>query len=74
MGNQITNDQPAKNPNEVLAEQIFQKLFDKGLVSDEGKEAFIKNLGQGNLKDSDWKVALEHIIKSKPISNETSET
>lgn len=74
MDNQITPEQPTQNPNEVLAEQIFQKLFDAGLISDDGKTAFIKSLGQGKLGDSNWKVALEQVIKSKPNPNETSKT
>ena len=72
MENQITIDQTPKNPNEVLAEQIFQKLFDAGLISDDGKTAFIKNLGQGKLADGNWRVALEHVVKSKPLPNETA--
>lgn len=74
MENQITNDQSAKNPNEILAEQIFQKLFDAGLVSDDGKTTFIKNLGQGKLGDSLWRVALEQVIKTKPLTDETAKS
>lgn len=74
MENQITIDPTPKSPNEVLAEQIFQKLFDAGLISDDGKTAFIKNLGQGKLSDGDWRVALELVIKSKPHTNETPKT
>jgi hypothetical protein len=73
MDNQITTEQPNKNPNVVLAEQIFQKLFDAELISDDGKALFIKNLGQGNLRDGNWRVALEQVSKSKPTSNETPE-
>jgi len=68
----MTNDQTPKNPNEVLAEQIFQKLFDAGLISDDGKTTFIKDLEQGKLGDSNWRVFLEQIIKSKPKTNETA--
>lgn len=71
MDNQITPEQPTQNPNEILAEQIFQKLFDAGLISNDGKAAFIKNLGQGSLGDGNWRVALEQVLKSKPTSNET---
>lgn len=72
MENQITTDQPLKNPNEVLAEQIFQKLFDAGLISNDTKTTFIRDLGQGKLGDSNWRVALEQIIKSKPNTNEAA--
>lgn len=74
MDNQITPEQPTQNPNEVLAEQIFQKLVEAGLITDDGKVAFIKNLSQGKLGDSSWRVALEQILKSKPNTNETSKT
>ncbi|MCA0235868.1 MAG: hypothetical protein LCH81_05760 [Bacteroidetes bacterium] len=74
MDNQVTPEQPTQNPNEILAQQIFQKLFDAGLITDDGKAEFIKNLGQGKLGDSSWRVALEQIIKSKPASNETPKT
>jgi hypothetical protein len=62
MDNQMTNDQPNKNPNEVLAEQIFQKLLDAGLVAEDGQTKFTNALAQGTLRDSDWKVALEQIL------------
>jgi hypothetical protein len=74
MENQITIDQTPKNPNEVLAEQIFQKLLDAGLISNDGKAAFIKNLGQGKLSDGNWRVALELVVKSKTHTNETPKT
>jgi hypothetical protein len=73
MDNQI-NNQSVKNPNEVLAEQIFQKLFDEGLISNDGKSTFIRNLSQGNLGDGDWKVALEQVLNTKITTNETSKT
>ncbi|MFM1969106.1 MAG: hypothetical protein RL152_483 [Bacteroidota bacterium] len=70
----MTPEQPTQTPNEILAEQIFQKLFDAGLISDDGKTVFIKNLGQGNLRDSNWRVTLEQVLKSKLTPNETPKT
>ncbi len=70
MDNQITPEQAIQNPNEILAEQIFQKLFDAGLISNDNRTTFIRDLGQGKLRDSNWKVTLEQIIKSKFNNNE----
>lgn len=55
----------AGNPNEKLAALIFQQLKAEGLVTDDGKAAFIQNLAQGKLKESSWKLALEQAIRSK---------
>ncbi len=72
MDNKITDNQPAPNPNEVLAAQIFQKLLDAGLVADDGQTQFTSALAQGNLRDSDWKVALEQVLNT--ATHETPET
>ena len=66
-----------KNPNEKLAELIFQKLKAEGLATDNGKTAFIQNLAQGKLKEGSWKAALEQTIRPKqqnPPLHETSQT
>ena len=55
----------AENPNGKLAALIFQQLKAEGLVTDDGKAAFIQNLAQGKLKEGSWKVALEQTIRSK---------
>jgi len=72
MENHLTNNPPAPNPNEALAEQIFQKLLDAGLISADGQARFLKNLAQGALKESDWKVALEQVLNTS--AHETPET
>lgn len=66
-----------KNPNEQLADLIFQQLKAEGLVTGDGKTSFIQNLAQGKLKESGWKAALEQTIRSKlqnPPLHETSQT
>lgn len=63
-----------KNPNEKLAEAIFEKLLAEGLVSADGKTSFIQNLAEGKLNESAWKVALEQLIKSKQQKSESHET
>jgi len=54
-----------KNPNEKLAEAIFEKLLAEGLVTENGKTAFILKLGDGKLNESAWKAALEQAIREK---------
>jgi len=72
MDNKITDNQPAPNPTEVLAAQIFQKLLDAGLIADDGQTQFTSALAQGTLRDSDWKVALEQILIAR--AHETPKT
>jgi hypothetical protein len=61
-----------KNPNEILAEQISEKLLEKGLIDKSSEKIFMKGLSQGNYKESDWKTLLEEVIKKpKANSNET---
>ena len=61
-----------KNPNEILAEQIAEKLLEEGLIDKSSEKKFIKGLSQGNYKESDWKTILEEVIhKPKPNSDET---
>jgi hypothetical protein len=74
MEDQIKTNPTVKNPNEVLADIIFQKLLEAGLISEDGKSDFIKNLSQGQLKDGLWRITLEQNIKSKSSTDETSET
>lgn len=67
---------PESNPNQILADQIFEKLKEEGLISEDGKDHFIKQLSEGKLNESSWKVALEEPIKSEqnPSEDETPET
>ncbi len=60
------------DPNKLLAEKIFQELKKANLVSDKN-QLFLANLGNGKLKEADWKVALEEKIyqPKKGKSNET---
>ncbi len=57
-----------KTPNEILAEQIAEKLLEEGLVDKSSEKKFIKGLSQGSYKESDWKTLLEEVIK-KPKAN-----
>lgn len=63
-----------QNPNEKLAELIFKKLLEEGLIMEDGKSSFINNLAQGKLNESAWKVALEQPIKSPKQKNQSHET
>jgi hypothetical protein len=44
-----------------LAKDIEAKLKEANLISDKDSR-FANNLATGNLKDTDWKVALEEVI------------
>jgi hypothetical protein len=47
--------------NEKLAKIIEEKLKAEGLISKTEKQ-LVNNLAKGEMKASDWKVALEEII------------
>jgi 2'-5' RNA ligase len=52
----------AMNENiQTLAKEIEAKLKEAKLISDKDSK-FANKLGLGNLKDTDWKVALEEVI------------
>lgn len=62
----------ANNPNEILAEQIAEKLLEEGLIDKSSAKKFINGLSQGSYKESDWKTLLEEVIhKPKPNADET---
>lgn len=67
---------PENDPNKILADRIFEKLKKAELITEDGKDQFIKHLSEGTLNGSSWKVALEEPIKSKqnPSEDETPET
>lgn len=50
------------DPNKLLAEKIFQELKKANLVDDQN-QLFLTNLGNGKLKELDWKVALEEKVR-----------
>ena len=54
-----------KNPNEKLADTIFEKLLAEGRITADGKAAFIQRLATGKLNESAWKVELEQAIRLK---------
>lgn len=55
----------AMNENiQTLAKGIESKLKEANLISDKDSR-FSTNLATGNLKDTDWKVALEEAIKQQ---------
>ena len=56
--------------NENLANIIVEKLISEGLISSSEKQ-LVNKLAKGQMKDSDWKVALEEII-NKPKENNVS--
>jgi hypothetical protein len=60
------------NPNDQLAEQISKELVEKGLIPQASLKKITQSIGQGTIKDSEWKVFLEEIInKPKTLPNET---
>lgn len=53
----------AMNENiQTLTKNIETKLKEANLITDKDSR-FANNLATGNLKDTDWKVALEEVIK-----------
>jgi hypothetical protein len=52
------------NSNEIIAKIIDDKLKEAGLISGTEKR-LMGDLAKGNLKDYDWKVALEEIINKE---------
>lgn len=55
----------AMNENiQTLAKGIESKLKEANLITDKDSR-FANNLAMGNLKDTDWKVALEEVIKQQ---------
>ncbi len=74
MDHSITNNEVARNPDGLLAEQIYRQLLEAKLISGEGRAAFITSLGQGTLKEGNWKIALEQVLHTQPMPDETSET
>jgi len=62
------------NSNEILAKIIDEKLKAEGLINSSEKQ-LVSKLTKGQMKDSDWKVALEEIInKPKEIKVSKNET
>ena len=59
-----------KNPNEKLAETIFEKLLAEGLIDERGKVIFLQKLAGGRLNESAWKVELEQALRSKTTKNQ----
>lgn len=56
--------------NENLARIIDEKLKAEGLINSSEK-LLVSKLAKGQMKDSDWKVALEEII-NKPKENKVN--
>lgn len=56
---------PEKNPNEKLADTIFEKLMAEGLITADDKASFIQRLATGKMNESAWKVELEEAIRNK---------
>lgn len=55
----------AMNENiQALAKEIEAKLKEAGLITGTDSR-FANNLSSGNLKDTDWKIALEEVIKQQ---------
>ena len=59
------------NSNENLAKIIDEKLKTEGLINSSEKQLVIK-LAKGQMKDSDWKIALEEFLNNPQEENATS--
>lgn len=55
------------NINEILANQIVDKLKEEKLINAADKQLATK-LANGNMKEADWKIAFEEIT-NKPKEN-----
>lgn len=62
------------NPNEALGNQIFEALAEKGLINKSESANLVKQLVEGTVKGSDWKLAIETAIRKpqNPTSHEAS--
>jgi len=60
------------NINETLAKQIADKLKEEKLINPADRQLAVK-LANGNMKEADWKIALEEII-NKPKETAENET
>lgn len=65
------------NNNERLAAIITEKLKEQGLIKQDNT-SFQNNLAKGKLKEEDWKISLEEVLKTteestneNPEENET---
>jgi hypothetical protein len=56
--------------NEILAETIIEKLKEEGLVIKSDTQ-LVSKLAKGQLKDSDWKIALEEVLNQPATEDET---
>jgi hypothetical protein len=76
MEHPINTHQNAPSPAEMLAEQIFQQLVRAGILSpDETPSTFVRKMAKGEMRDSDWSVALNPSLKTqKPDDHETPKT
>lgn len=64
------------NPNEILGNEIFEALTEKGLINKSESANLLKQLVEGNVKGSDWKLAIETAIRNpqNPTSHEAVTT
>jgi hypothetical protein len=51
------------NPNDILGKQIFEALAEKGLINKSESANLLKQLVEGTVKGSDWKLAIETAIR-----------
>lgn len=73
MENSVNTD-TITTPSETLAAQIFQNLVAEGLIAEEDKTNFVKKMARGELRDSDWSVALNQLLQTKTADHETAKT
>jgi len=73
MENTVNTPAPL-TPSETLAAQIFQNLVAEGLIAEEDQTNFVKKMARGELRDSDWSVALNQLLQTKTAGHETAKT
>ncbi|MDO6435587.1 hypothetical protein Q4E93_33545 [Flavitalea sp. BT771] len=54
-----------QNPNELLAVQITKELLRLKLIDPAAEKKFTQAIGQGTLRESDWKLYLEEEVNKQ---------
>ena len=54
-----------QNPNELLAGQITKQLLHLKLIDSAAEKKFTQAIGQGTLRESDWKLYLEEALNKQ---------
>ncbi len=63
------NDTNRNTPNEALAAHIVIALQAGGLAPDNNKDSILSKLGNGNARESDWRLWAKDIVLAKESSD-----